>query len=279
MKEKILWIWLSKIDISNKIKLDLIKKFKGIENIWKANADDFIYFKFNNTTIDKIMDLNLRKNLEEEFEFMVKNNIDIINYTEKNYPKKLLQINNFPIVLYYIGNIKLLSQRNIAIVGSRFSSEYGKTVARNISKQLSDFKINIVSGLAIGIDKYAHLGALDSKIGKTIAILGTGISDFDIYPLQNKKIFDRILENKGLVLSEYIIGTKPLKHHFPLRNRIISGISEKILVVEATEKSGSLITANYGLEQGKDIYAVPGRIQDVNSKGTNKLIKERSVSF
>ena len=231
MKEKILWIWLSKIDISNKIKLDLIKKFKGIENIWKANADDFIYFKFNNTTIDKIMDLNLRKNLEEEFEFMVKNNIDIINYTEKNYPKKLLQINNFPIVLYYIGNIKLLSQRNIAIVGSRFSSEYGKTVARNISKQLSDFKINIVSGLAIGIDKYAHLGSLDSNIGKTIAVLGTGVDEESIYPQENKKIYERIIENGGVVISEYPIKTKPISYHFPARNRIISGLSPLVYMI------------------------------------------------
>lgn len=130
-----------------------------------------------------------------------------------------------------------------------------------------------------GIDKYAHLGALDSKIGKTIAVLGTGVADGDLYPEQNRKVFERILENNGLIVSEYVIGTKAINYNFPARNRIISGLSDKIIVVEASEKSGSLITADFGLEQGKDVYAVPGNIFSKNSVGTNNLIKEGAYAI
>lgn len=164
MEEKLLWIWLSKLEITNKIKLELIKKFKNIENIWKANIDDLIYYKFTDSVIDKVIDVNLRKGLDEELKFLIKNNIKIINYTQKEYPQKLLNIYDFPLVLYYIGDLKVLNGKNVAIVGSRTASEYGKKISRITAKQLSDMNFNIVSGLAIGIDKYAHLGALDSKI-------------------------------------------------------------------------------------------------------------------
>lgn len=143
------------------------------------------------------------------------------------------------------------------VVGCRRASNNGKSLARIIGRELANKNINIISGLALGIDKYAHLGALDSDIGKTVAVLGCGIADEDIYPYQNYKVFERILENGGAVISEYGIGTKPEKQHFPARNRIISGLSDKIIVVEAKKRSGSLITANWGLDQGKDVFAVP----------------------
>lgn len=143
------------------------------------------------------------------------------------------------------------------IVGCRMASNSGKTIARMIAKLLANRNINIVSGLAIGIDKYAHLGALESEIGKTIAVLGCGVADEDVYPYQNKRVFERILETGGAIVSEYGIGAKPEKQHFPARNRIISGLSDKVIVVEAKKRSGSLITANWALEQGKDVFAVP----------------------
>ena len=139
--------------------------------------------------------------------------------------------------------------------------------------------LNIVSGLAVGIDKYAHLGALESKIGKTIAVLGTGVNKETLYPLENKRIYERILENEGTIISEYPIYTKPIPYHFPARNRIISGLSEKIIVVEATNKSGSLITVDFALEQGKEVWAVPGNINSINSEGTNKLIRDGANVF
>ena len=130
---------------------------------------------------------------------------------------------------------------------------------RDISKKIADRGCNIISGLARGIDKYAHLGALESKNGKTIAVVGTGVDDESVYPLENKRIYERILEKGGTIISEYPIKTKPISYNFPARNRIISGLSDKILVVEANEESGSLITVDFALEQGKEVFAVPGK--------------------
>lgn len=210
---------------------------------------------------------------------MENNNIELIYYYDKRFPKRLKNIENFPAFIYVRGKVENLYGDNVAIIGSRDASLYGTNIAKKIGKELADMNINIVSGLAIGIDKYAHLGALESKIGKTIAVIGTGISDNEIYPFQNKKVFQRILENDGTIVSEFKIGTKPEKYNFPLRNRIISGLSNKIIVVEAKENSGSLITVDYALEQGKDVYAVPGNINLDSSKGTNKLIKEGAYLY
>lgn len=279
MNEKMLWLWLSKIDISNKIKMELINKFKTVDKIWNANFDDFIYYKFTDKTIDKVMNLEYRKNLKDELKYLEKNNIEIINFLDKRYPIKLLEILDFPACIYVRGNINILNNKSIAIVGSRDATDYGKNVARSVSKKIADEGYNVISGLARGIDKYSHLGALDSKNGKTIAVLGTGVDEQSIYPLENKRIYERILEEGGAIISEYSIGTKAISYNFPARNRIISGISDKVLVVEANMKSGSLITVDLALEQGKDVWAVPGNIYSKNSQGTNKLISEGANIF
>lgn len=148
---------------------------------------------------------------------------------------------------------------SVAIVGARNCTDYGKKVAYNTALTLSNSNINVVSGLATGIDSFAHLGALKGKYGKTIAVLGNGLDFSDIYPKENLKLYEKILENNGTAISEYIAGTKATKYNFPQRNRIVSGISDKILVVEATEKSGTSITVSCALEQGKDVFAVPRR--------------------
>ncbi len=160
------------------------------------------------------------------------------------------------------------------MVGCRMATNNGKMLARTIAKALANRNINIISGLAVGIDTYAHLGALDSGIGKTVAVLGSSVADEEIYPMRNTRVFERILEKGGAIVSEYGFGSRPEKHHFPARNRIISGLSDKVIVVEAKKRSGSLITANWALEQGKDVFAVPGNILVKNSVGTNNLIKE-----
>lgn len=199
-------------------------------------------------------------------------NIKKINIADEEYPESLKKIYQPPKSLYCKGNIALLKQKNIlAIIGCRDYSEYGKKVAINFAYELSKRGIVIVSGGARGIDSFSHKGCI--MAGKeTIAVLGNGI-DY-IYPPENKKLEEEILKNNGLIISEYPLGIKPSKYTFPARNRIISGLSNGVLVVEAKEKSGSLITIDFALEQGKNVYAIPGDITRKNTIGTNEIIKQ-----
>ena len=203
--------------------------------------------------------------------------IEEITINDKYYPEQLKNIYDPPVKLYVLGNKKILNKKGIAIVGTRMATEYGKEVALKISKELSEKGINIISGLAIGIDAYAHMGNLQAQnseknIGKTIAVLGSGIDK--LYPKQNIELAKNIIKSGGCIISEYKNGTPPEKQNFPKRNRIISGLSRGILVVEAKEKSGSLITTEFGLEQGREIFAIPGDITREQSAGSNQLIKD-----
>ncbi len=272
-------VWLSNINISNKRKIELLKKFRTAKKIWNLDKKSLEKLDLKESEINNILENEEKRNLEKYVNYMVKHNILLVSCFSEKYPDSLKFIDNRPVFLYIRGNIENLYEDCIAIVGSRNASIYGRNVARKIARELADRNINIVSGLAAGIDKFAHLGALESKTGKTIAVLGTGISDNEIYPFENKKVFENILENKGTIISEFKLGTKPLKYNFPLRNRIISGLSTKLIVVEAAKNSGSLITADFALEQGKDIYAVPGNITSENSVGTNELIKQGAYLF
>lgn len=192
---------------------------------------------------------------------------------DKDYPDLLKYIGNPPDTLYYLGDITLASEPLIAIVGARKASSYGKWAAYHLAEKLSEYGIGVVSGMAYGIDAYAHKGTVDNG-GRTIAVLGCGV---DIcYPASNRELRQQILKN-GLLLSEYEPGVTPLPYRFPMRNRIISGLSLGTVVVEAGLNSGSLITADYAAEQGRNIYAVPGNINSVCSFGSNKLIKDGAV--
>lgn len=167
-----------------------------------------------------------------------------------------------------------MNNLSIAIIGCREASEYGKKAAQYFSYNLAKQNINIVSGLAKGIDCFAHIGALQAK-GKTIAVIGSGLDI--IYPKENEKLAEKIICSGGAIISEYPIGTIPKKDNFPARNRIISGLCKGVLIVEAKEKSGSLITGDFAMEQGKEIFAVPGNINSLNSVGTNMLIKDGAI--
>lgn len=192
---------------------------------------------------------------------------------ERDYPELLRYIVNPPEILYYIGDIALASKPAIAVVGARKASEYGKWAAYGMAKKLSEYEIGVVSGMAYGIDTYAHKGAVANG-GKTVAVLGCGV---DIcYPASNKGLRDEISKN-GLILSEYEPGVKPMPFRFPMRNRIISGLCIGTVIVEAGLNSGSLITAECAAEQGRNIYAVPGNINSIQSFGSNKLIKDGAV--
>lgn len=250
-------LWFSNLQISNLCKIKLLDKFENSKNLWNIKKEELLKNNITSKALEEIFDVKKKLNLEKYINYIEKKNIKLISFKSEEYPNILKNINDFPAYLYIRGNIDNIYDDNVSIVGSRTASEYGKYVARKIAKEIADKNVNVVSGLATGIDKFAHLGALDSKIGKTIAVLGTGVSDEEIYPFENKKLFERILENNGTIISEFKLGTKPEKYNFPLRNRIISGLSKKVIVVEAKEKSGSLITADYALEQGKDVFAVP----------------------
>lgn len=202
---------------------------------------------------------------------MKRNNIEIINIYDKYYPDKLKVIYDPPVVLYVKGDKSILNENGMAIVGCRSCTEYGKIIAQKFAYNLSINNINVISGLARGIDSFAHIGSLKGN-GKTIAVVGCGLDR--VYPDENKNLFREIIKTGGAVISEYVIGTKPVAKNFPRRNRIISALSNGVIVVEAGLKSGTLITVDFALEQGKDIYAIPGNINSPNSYGTNDLIKQ-----
>jgi len=210
---------------------------------------------------------------DKELSLFQKEKLGILIYQDKNYPKILNQAFNAPAVLFYRGNIDLLQSNSIAVVGTRKYSNYGKQVLPEIIKPLVKNNLTIVSGLALGIDALAHSNTLESN-GNTIAVLGSSLDKANIYPTSNRYLADQILNKGGLLISEYPINTIPMKHHFPTRNRIISGISLGTVVVEAGESSGALITAKYALEQNREVFAIPGPIQAETSKGTNNLIKQ-----
>ncbi len=196
--------------------------------------------------------------------------IKIIKNTDKKFPKKLLEIKEPPKQLYIIGNDKLLNRDSIAIVGSRECTPYGAKYAKEFANKIAKKEICIVSGMAIGIDTSAHIGALKEK-GKTIAVLGAGFNN--IYPEENLELYKQILENDGLVISEYSPDTKVDLSKFPFRNRIISALSMGVLVVEAKHRSGSTVTAKYAKEQNKKIFCIPSNIDLKTGVGTNKLIQ------
>ena len=198
--------------------------------------------------------------------------IQTVNIKDKKYPAFLKQISDPPANLYFKGELPSENEICLAVVGTRRYSDYGKRAAIFLSEAIARAGLTIVSGLAIGIDTFAHESALEMR-GRTIAVLGSGLDEASIYPAQNRKLADKIVENGGCIVSEYQAGTKALLHHFPLRNRIISGLSRGVLVVEARGKSGALITASRAIEQNREVFALPGSIFSQTSFGPNNLIK------
>lgn len=212
---------------------------------------------------------------ERSWESFQSQEIRLICWNRPEYPQRLKQIFDAPYCLYVKGNLPPLEQKLVAVVGARSCSPYGQTVASEIGKQLAMQGIGVISGLAYGIDAAAHVGALEGN-GRIYGVLGCGI---DIcYPAANRRLYQKAQECGG-VISEYEPGRPPMRQLFPQRNRIISGLSDAVVVVEAKKKSGSLITADCALEQGKAVYAVPGRISDSLSYGTNWLLSQGAAPF
>lgn len=266
------WIWLATLTKAGPIKkMKLLEKFKSPEKIYKAKKSELL--KVDGINEEIVLEIEKSKDVEliAKYEAYIKKyDIAVISIFDKAYPERLKNIYAPPITLFAKGNINLLSKMSIAIVGCREASKYGEIVAKQISKELSQNGIVVVSGMARGIDTFSHIGTF-SQSGETIAVLGCGVDI--VYPRENSGVYAEILKN-GLVISEYIVGTKPESSYFPQRNRIISGLSSGVVVVEAKKQSGTLITTDFALEQGREIYVVPGNINSSNSEGTNDLIKQ-----
>ena len=250
------WIWFSRIYlIGARTQKELLEKYDTPQKIWELNRQELEQNEnLKDEQIDIILDQKYRENLKLYEAYMKKKQIKMITIKDESYPKKLLDIYDSPVVLYVLGNEKILNNTSIAIIGSRRCSEYGKSIAKQFAYNLSKQNINIISGLARGIDTYAHLGTNCAQ-KTTIAIIGSGLDI--IYPQENEQLAKQIIKNGGAIISEYIVGTRPEKMNFPARNRIISGLSDGVLVVEASKKSGTFITVDFALEQGKNVYAIP----------------------
>lgn len=249
----------------------LLERFGSASAVFDARRAELESLRIRPETIESIMKKEFHDKALEEFERVKKAGGDILILDDGSYPDLLRQIDDPPITLYVRGDWQAcLEQPCVGVIGSRNCSTYGKNAAEMLSRELAARGITIVSGLARGIDTSAHLGAIEAK-GRTIGVLGTGLDT--IYPKENTRLADEILDKGGALFTQFPLGTPPLKDNFPYRNRIISGLSLGVLIVEASERSGSLITARLAMEQNREVMAVPGNITSGNSFGTNYLIK------
>lgn len=266
-------LWLSCLDkISLDKKRKLMEYYHKAENIFKAKKKELKHFGIlSEEEIEILMNAQKEDNLLEIEQKMKKDKVFFCTIEEKEYPDCLRHIYDPPYGLFYKGKLPDIENINIAIVGARACSAYGQEQSYYFARILAEHGVQIISGLARGVDGFAHGGALYAK-GRTFAVLGSGIDV--IYPIEHQRIYQKIISEGGGILSEYTFGMPPYKWNFPVRNRIISGLSNGVLLIEARKKSGSLITADLALDQGKDVFALPGRASDPLSFGTNRLIKQ-----
>lgn len=253
--------------------MDFVSQIERFEEAYNLTSSQIAeVFQGNNKRAEKF--IKAKEELEDYLIELKEKEIKYVKFFDENYPKKLKKISDPPFILYYKGNLSIAENFGIGIIGSRKPTVYGSYVAKNLTEKLVDAGITIISGMASGIDGIAHKAAIDSK-GETIAVMGTGFDQ--IYPSTNKKLYTDILENNGLVVSENHHKKITIPPMFMFRNRIISGLGEGLLVVEAGIKSGTMTTVDFGLNQGKSIFAVPGNINSPLSQGTNGLIKNGAV--
>jgi DNA processing protein len=265
------WIALKAVSgIGNVTFRRLLERFDTPEAVFSAKPADLASVRgISTAALEGISGGAWRQFAEEESKRLSVGDVRIVTFTSVDYPKSLFEIPDPPPFLYVRGELRS-QELSVAVVGSRRATSYGLLATSRLSEALAGHGVTVVSGMARGVDTTAHKGALAAG-GRTIGVLGSGIDK--IYPPENRKLFSEMAE-KGCLVSEFPLGTLPLAENFPRRNRIISGLSRGVLVVEAAENSGSLITARFALEHGRDVYAVPGNITFASSRGSNRLIKE-----
>ena len=263
--------------VGPRVATKLLERFGSAEAVFGARRSELESLRLRPETIESILRKEFHEKAAGELDTLREMGGDVLVLDDGTYPALLRETADPPIVLYVKGNWEAcLEAPCVAMVGSRKSSTYGQNAAEMLSKDLASRGVTVVSGFARGIDAAAHRGALEGK-GRTVAVLGTGLDM--IYPKEHKKLVGEILAGGGALVTQFPLGTPPLKDNFPYRNRIISGLSLGVLVVEATDRSGSLITARLAMEQNREVYAVPGNITSANSYGSNFLIKSAGAKL
>jgi len=265
------WIGFSFIPSIGRVRLNRLEThFGNLEDAWKAGPDEFIRAGLDKNVVRAIVSWRPRVDLEAEMEKLERYGVQALTWHDALYPSRLKEIHDHPPVLYIRGSLLPEDEWCLAVVGTRRASAYGRQVTEEIVADLAGSRITVASGLAKGIDSIAHRSALDAG-GRSIAVFAHGLDI--VYPIENTSLARRIVQ-QGALISEFPLGTRPKPEYFPRRNRIISGISLGVLVVEAGTTSGALITANMALEQNREVLAVPGSILSPASRGTNRLIQE-----
>ena len=271
MENLLPWLYLKAVPgIGNHLYKRLISQFHSPQRIFQLTPDELVTVEgISKHLASAIRNYRASSQIKRELDQVFQKGYTVITLVDPSYPVLLKEIPDPPPFLYVSGDLAA-AHKNIAVVGSRNATAYGIAATQKLCADLTAFDLTIVSGMALGIDTAAHQGALAGK-GKTVAVLGSGFNR--IYPAKNRKLFERISET-GAVISEFALDTAPEAHNFPIRNRIISGMSMGTIVVEASRKSGSLITARLAAEQNREVFAVPGSIHSFKSTGTHTLIKQ-----
>ena len=274
--QKKYWIGFNLVKGVGSVRFRQIQSFFGdLSLAWDAPAESFQQAGLPQKVVSNLLTLRSTINLDQYYESILENEIDVLTLMDESYPRLLKEIDQSPPVIYIKGVLTPTDEFAIAMVGTRRVSAYGQQVARDVSTYLAGHGLTIVSGLARGVDALAHQHALRTG-GRTIAVLGSGVDV--IYPPEHRKLAQAIMEN-GAVISDYPLGTQPEGQNFPPRNRIISGLSLATIVVEAGQRSGALITANFAVEQGREVFAVPGNVLSPVSRGTNHLIQQGAYAL
>ena len=272
------WVALTRFRAFGSIRLGkLSRRFSDMRVAFEASTAQLVEAGIEPDVVNRFLQERIHINPEVELKKLEQHDVQAITIKDEVYPALLKEIFDPPAVLFVRGQLPPQNVKHLAVVGSRKATLYGKRAVEKIVEPLAQIGVVIVSGLAHGIDTAAHKASLDVG-GITLAVLGSGVDQESIYPSQNRALCSAILSKGGAIISEFPIGTPPLKQHFPLRNRIIAGLSHGVLVVEGALQSGSLITAKASLEAGRDVYAVPGPIDSLLSEGPNNLIKQGAIA-
>ena len=272
MTEELVYrIALTKLpNIGPKISKALLNYFGSAASVFKSSFKDRLQVAGVGSSISKLFDdIHIIEEAKKEYDFILENNLSLLFYQDDNYPRRLKHFDQSPIILYYKGSADLNPNKTVAIVGTRNPTPKGKVTTEKIVKNLSPLGVTIVSGLAFGVDAIAHKTSVIEGM-PTVGVLGHGLDR--IYPQEHRKLSLNMVENGGL-LTEFCSGTNPDRQNFPMRNRIIAALADVIIVVESKIKGGSIITAEFANEYNKDVFAIPGRPDDLNSQGCNGLIK------